>query len=147
MRRTTMAFAEGDLVTAKSGGPLMDVELVGAQHVRCGWFVGTQRHSGNFAPAGITKAAASTTQDFKRGDLVVQKSGGPEMTIQRITRWSMDCSWFIGTDRQCGEFSPEELTKLPDGGRSVYDKETKSWRVVSPRSTRSTPTRMGATLK
>lgn len=33
--------------------------------------------------------------EFKAGDVVVLKSGGPRMTITSIDRQSAECTWFV----------------------------------------------------
>lgn len=58
-------------------------------------------------------------EQFKAGDVVQLKSGGPKMTVKqvgnsgmtgRLTVW---CNWFEGTKLMSGDFAPETL-KLVD---------------------------------
>ena len=47
---------------------------------------------------------------FKTGDVVQLKSGGPRMSVDRIDAEKMvHCSWFDQTDRKTGVFHPETL--------------------------------------
>ena len=58
--------------------------------------------------------------DFKDGDVVKLKSGGPNMTIEKISTFSMSstaplrakCVWFDGTTRLDALFSPISLVKV-----------------------------------
>ena len=49
--------------------------------------------------------------DFKKGDLVQLKSGGPKMTVNNpmdhVSR--CECQWFSGSKLQRGFFDPETL--------------------------------------
>jgi uncharacterized protein YodC (DUF2158 family) len=54
--------------------------------------------------------------DFKPGDIVTLKSGGPKMTIERIYPRSSSnpevialCTWFDGAKSEHIEFYPEAL--------------------------------------
>lgn len=54
---------------------------------------------------------------WKPGDVVVLKSGGPQMTVKSL--WhdgSVHCDWFDGTKLMTGHFAPESLKK-PDEPR------------------------------
>lgn len=56
-------------------------------------------------------------QDFKVGDIVVLKSGGPPMTVQTVPssgRGDLQCSWFAGKKHESAWFAPESLMYLPD---------------------------------
>lgn len=60
-RRESRAFAAGDVVRLKSGGPMMTVRSVeespqGAL-VHCDWFVGTDGQSGLFPPSSLSRPA------------------------------------------------------------------------------------------
>jgi uncharacterized protein YodC (DUF2158 family) len=66
------------------------------------------------------KAGMSTPskQTFKTGDIVVLKSGGPEMTIQnpkliglRDKEWKggYECQWFAGKKLETGVFPQDSL--------------------------------------
>ena len=46
---------------------------------------------------------------FTEGDLVVLKSGGPEMTIKVIYSDEILCQWFAGKKLEQGRFAPESL--------------------------------------
>jgi len=46
---------------------------------------------------------------FNPGDLVVLKSGGPKMTIEKIGNPLVFCAWFKGDDRVRDNFHPEAL--------------------------------------
>jgi uncharacterized protein YodC (DUF2158 family) len=52
--------------------------------------------------------------EFKKGDIVRLKSGGPSMTVERISDSSMvenpvKCQWFAGHKLQEGWFAPESI--------------------------------------
>jgi uncharacterized protein YodC (DUF2158 family) len=56
--------------------------------------------------------------DFKIGDVVQLKSGGPKMTIEGIGKPALGgskeqarCVWFEGTKRQHGAFELSSLSK------------------------------------
>jgi uncharacterized protein YodC (DUF2158 family) len=51
---------------------------------------------------------------FKPGDVVVLRSGGPKMTVMRVGKDSFDapsllCVWFEGTKREEGRFHADAL--------------------------------------
>jgi uncharacterized protein YodC (DUF2158 family) len=55
--------------------------------------------------------------DFKPGDLVHLKSGGPLMTVNGIegeTIQEIECLWFSGDDLQRGVFSQAALTEIEE---------------------------------
>lgn len=55
----------------------------------------------------------STT--FKVGDIVQLKSGGPEMTIQRLPSQhssNYTCQWFAGKKLESGHFEEDSLQSL-----------------------------------
>jgi len=53
--------------------------------------------------------------DFKPGDVVRLKSGGPNMTVTshgdkiKFFRGQIFCQWFVGTKLEKGHFSPDVL--------------------------------------
>jgi len=54
--------------------------------------------------------------EFKEGDIVKLKSGGPKMTIERIANYmhkgrKAQCNWFINNKKQSGLFALEVLEK------------------------------------
>jgi len=54
--------------------------------------------------------------DFKEGDLVQLKSGGPAMTVQKVNEFSegriiIDCQWFVDEKLQTARFDPTLLVK------------------------------------
>lgn len=55
--------------------------------------------------------------DFKKGDIVELKSGGPAMTIYEIDKECVYCMWFKENERDKGGFDPEALKLLPEHGR------------------------------
>lgn len=57
-------------------------------------------------------------EEFKVGDVVQLKSGGPKMTIEDIGNYSFagteikaKCVWFEGTKQKEGVFAPATLMK------------------------------------
>jgi uncharacterized protein YodC (DUF2158 family) len=64
-----------------------------------------------------TKLDRSRPMDFKIGDVVRVKSGGPTMTIQEIdaSLGTADCRWFVGKKDQHGEFVLATLEKAGKG--------------------------------
>jgi len=65
-----MAFAEGDIVILKSGGPPMTVEEIVADGVWCLWFEGKRRQRKLF-PAP-TLQDSTTSSPVKLGDITVK---------------------------------------------------------------------------
>ncbi len=56
---------------------------------------------------------------YEVGDIVQLKSGGPQMTVKKITDKFMDdepinCQWFSGSKLQDGWFNAESLVKIED---------------------------------
>jgi uncharacterized protein YodC (DUF2158 family) len=56
--------------------------------------------------------------EFKAGDVVQLKSGGPKMTIEGIGKYGLaatheqaKCVWFEGTNRKAGVFDLQTLSK------------------------------------
>ncbi len=56
-------------------------------------------------------------EQFKSGDVVQLKSGGPKMTIAKLHEWQgqmeANCDWFEGTKMQSGSF-PLSSLKFPE---------------------------------
>jgi uncharacterized protein YodC (DUF2158 family) len=56
--------------------------------------------------------------DFKPGDIVRLKSGGPPMVVDEIdkkqTPTIIACLWFDGSQLEDGEFSPTSLVLVAD---------------------------------
>lgn len=46
---------------------------------------------------------------FKVGDVVQLKSGGPRMTVSEVDSDGVTCSWFAGTDNKIGHFPADAL--------------------------------------
>lgn len=64
------------------------------------------------------------SQQWKIGDVVQLKSGGPQMTVTRVHHdGDVDCQWFYRTDAQSGTF--------PAGSVQAYQQPPVSARVVS----------------
>ncbi len=60
-----MAFASGDLVQLKSGGPTMTVQYVtdlGVEDTRCKWFVGNDLRWCDFASDSLVKIEPTRQQ-------------------------------------------------------------------------------------
>jgi len=55
--------------------------------------------------------------DWKKGDLVELKSGGPPMTVNDIhNNGKLYCFWFDGTEQKNGLFNPETVKPSPQEG-------------------------------
>jgi uncharacterized protein YodC (DUF2158 family) len=54
------------------------------------------------------------SNNFKAGDVVVLKSGGPKMTVTRVEGSHVFCSWFVGTKSEKGNFPPDALELAQD---------------------------------
>jgi uncharacterized protein YodC (DUF2158 family) len=54
--------------------------------------------------------------DFKKGDIVVLKSGGPKMTVNEPDSYggNVDTVWFAGAKRETASFDPESLQLAPE---------------------------------
>ncbi|MFV0571154.1 MAG: DUF2158 domain-containing protein [Xanthomarina gelatinilytica] len=51
--------------------------------------------------------------EFKKGDLVRLKSGGPVMTVYEVLRGNVSCTWFDKNDeQQYSKFSNETIEKV-----------------------------------
>lgn len=55
----------------------------------------------------------ATKAPLKSGDLVVLKSGGPEMTVKEIYSDEVICQWFAGKKLEQGRFDEDSLIKSP----------------------------------
>lgn len=55
-------------------------------------------------------------EEFKLGDVVQLKSGGPEMTIYRIDGSDIACTWFVKQEPKYNSFPKEVLEKVEHGG-------------------------------
>ena len=51
---------------------------------------------------------------WKVGDVVRLKSGGPVMTVHRVTsEGTCECTWFVNDEPKYETFVPETLRKAP----------------------------------
>lgn len=58
--------------------------------------------------------------DFKEGDVVRLKSGGPEMTISTMTeRGSAECWWFVDGGPKWQQFKLHTLKKIDLQARAI----------------------------
>jgi uncharacterized protein YodC (DUF2158 family) len=52
-------------------------------------------------------------QEFKTGDTVQLKSGGPVMTVEKIISFDeIRCQWFAGKKLESGDFPLDSLIKV-----------------------------------
>ena len=58
--------------------------------------------------------------DFKQGQEVQLKSGGPSMTIQDIAEGSAKCIWFDGTKLKDGDFIVTTLMVAKEEDEELY---------------------------
>jgi uncharacterized protein YodC (DUF2158 family) len=60
----------------------------------------------------------SKNNDFKTGDIVRLKSGGPDMTVSQraINPDTIHCQWFSGKKLEAGIFKLESLTAVTTPG-------------------------------
>lgn len=54
------------------------------------------------------------SDQFKAGDVVQLKSGGPKMTVTQVGKHQIHgptvwCTWFVGTKQESGTFPPAAL--------------------------------------
>ncbi len=56
--------------------------------------------------------------EFKKGDVVELKSGGPRMTVMEYDGESVTCTWFAHGEQKYGAFDPELLKK--DGAEGTH---------------------------
>jgi uncharacterized protein YodC (DUF2158 family) len=59
----------------------------------------------------VERTSEQMTMRFKTGNIVVLKSGGPEMTIVSATDEGFSCIWFVGKRRSRETFPAEALRK------------------------------------
>jgi uncharacterized protein YodC (DUF2158 family) len=60
--------------------------------------------------------------DFKPGDLVHLKSGGPVMTVNGL-EGGVECLWFSGDDLERGVFSQAALAEVEEDEEEDEDEE------------------------
>ena len=53
----------------------------------------------------------SEEHQWKPGDIVGVKSGGPPMTVARVEVEKVFCEWFEGKNQMAGNFTPAVLEK------------------------------------
>jgi uncharacterized protein YodC (DUF2158 family) len=53
-------------------------------------------------------------EQFREGDVVQLKSGGPLMTISKLGETGIYCDWFIKDELKHGVFKPYQLKKIDD---------------------------------
>jgi uncharacterized protein YodC (DUF2158 family) len=51
---------------------------------------------------------------FQEGDIVVLKSGGPEMTVTEVFTDAVNCKWFAGSKLHGGHFNILSLVKVEE---------------------------------
>ena len=59
------------------------------------------------------------TVNWKEGDVVRLKSGGPKMVVDRVKYFSDDsasvyCVWFVDSNKEECDFPPDALERLKD---------------------------------
>lgn len=59
------------------------------------------------------------TRQFSPGDVVVLRSGGPNMTVHKVDTWpdgspAIHCDWFEGTTKRGGVFRAEQLDHIDE---------------------------------
>lgn len=58
--------------------------------------------------------------EFKPGDVVRLKSGGPKMTVLSLAHSQQaNCSWFSGSECKTNTFSLAALKRATDGGEET----------------------------
>jgi uncharacterized protein YodC (DUF2158 family) len=63
------------------------------------------------------KRTTKTESEFKVGDIVVLKSGGPKMTVSEVNDIPVAfirTTWFAGSKNEKGNFPPEALMFPPE---------------------------------
>lgn len=56
--------------------------------------------------------------NWKKGDVVVSKSGGPLMDIQLVrSDGILECSWFVANELKFGQFASESVNPKPEGSQ------------------------------
>jgi uncharacterized protein YodC (DUF2158 family) len=64
------------------------------------------------------------SHQWKPGDIVGVKSGGPSMTVARVQSEKVFCEWFDGQNPMNGEFTPavlEARLSQAEGMKAVVD--------------------------
>lgn len=63
------------------------------------------------------------SEEFKPGDVVQLKSGGPKMTVKKIEMWnsvmSANCDWFENADVKYELFPVTSLKKVEESAPAV----------------------------
>jgi len=60
--------------------------------------------------------------EFRKGDLVRLKSGGPKMTVAEIRDdYKVVCDYFVGNERKSEVFDPKVLVKADTGSQGTSD--------------------------
>lgn len=64
-------------------------------------------------------------EDFKIGDIVQLKSGGPKMTVNDVSQavTGLWCQWFKGSKLERGHFMKDTLIKVKEGEKSEQGKK------------------------
>ena len=52
-------------------------------------------------------------EQFKAGELVRLKSGGPNMSVEQVGEQAVRCAWFVDDKLQRETFAPEALEHAP----------------------------------
>ena len=60
------------------------------------------------------KPGVCKMDDFKPGDIVQLKSGGPKMTVQDVRPQTIHCQWFAGSKLEDGHFNKESIIKFKE---------------------------------
>ena len=62
-------------------------------------------------------------QQFKPGDVVQLKSGGPAMTVDSMSDETWLCQWFENSTLRSESFRPAALQPVPPAGVSIPQHE------------------------
>jgi uncharacterized protein YodC (DUF2158 family) len=68
--------------------------------------------------------------DWKSGQMVRLKSGGPAMTVIDVVDGVVVCQWFERNKSHTGRFTPEtleELEEVPDSARGPFITDPGKW--------------------
>jgi len=55
---------------------------------------------------------SKSSEEFKTGDTVKLKSGGPNMTVKGSEYNRIECQWFAGKKLEDGYFPPDSLIRV-----------------------------------
>ena len=66
---------------------------------------------------------------YKSGDVVIKKSGGNKMTIEKINDTECKCVWFVGAKVFEKIFNTEELTTVEEYERIYIKKEMRDDKI------------------